>query len=527
MNNLIELIKKIKKIPFWVVCLILTFINYGHTLFGNFVFDDRLILENAELFKNPNNLFKIAILPYQHIGAGLYRPLTLLSYAINYSFFKTGAWSYHLVNLILYAFTGYLLFVLLKKLFNRKDIAYVASLLFLILPIHTEVIANIIGRAEIFALFFSLFVFIELSKKKINFWKAGLWFFIALAGKETALAIIPIAIFILAYKLYKQKLPIKIKILYNQFAPLSIFGVFLSLYLTLRFFVLGENFISNSATLIENPLKFASISERIFTGLKILTIYVQKSIIPIGLCSDYSYNQITIVKNFFNIETIIGSFIMLFLIFSIFFLFKKAPILAFGSSLFLFAYLPISNLISPIGTIAGERLMYYPSIGICIYLSVLFVTLFKSKTKTTIKNIIFILFIALTIFYCAKTFVRSIDWLNEENLFISAAQCAPNSVLSISNLGTVYYFDKNYKKAEEIFLTGKNISNKYSKLSNNLGLVYLKTGKFEEAKKQFYEALAMEHPYPGAIENMALLYLTQNNNEQAQRWLRMFSNNSN
>ena len=175
---------------FLMLCFGLVFASYGHTLSGDFVFDDRSIVSNYSLLKNINKLPQAATMGYWHDETGLYRPVVLISYALNASFFGISPFSFHLINLILYALIGYFLCLLIKKLFPKKEkIAFLVPILFLILPIHTEVVANVIGRAEILALLFSIIGFLEVSKKKRNYWKASFWFLLAIGSKEVAVAV--------------------------------------------------------------------------------------------------------------------------------------------------------------------------------------------------------------------------------------------------------------------------------------------------------------------------------------------------
>ncbi|MBU1177302.1 hypothetical protein KKH96_02545 [Patescibacteria group bacterium] len=509
--------KKQKKFVFLSICFVLVFFIYGYTLSGDFVFDDRSIASHYPIFKDINNLPEVAVMGYWTEESGLYRPVVLISYALNSAFFGPFAFSFHLINLILYAFIGYLLYLLIRIIFPKKEkFAYLFSILFLVLPIHTEVVANIVGRAEILALLFSLLTFLELSKSKSNLWKAGLWFLLALGSKEVAVAVLPISLFII---FYKNKCCFNKKNIGDYFSPLIILFTSAFVYFSIRFLVLGQYFFSNNATLTENPLKFVSFGERIATGFKILFLYIKKSLFGFNLCSDYSYNQIPISKSFFNLETLLGLGLFLFFIFSLIFFLKKAPILALGSAFFLFPFLPVSNLFFAMGTIMGERLMFFPSVGICLYLAQGLIWLYKIKNNKFIHFLFVVLIIGLICFYGAKSFIRSFDWLTEEKLFISAAQCAPHSVLSRSNMGTVYYFEGKYKEAEEEILEAHKIYDKYSKAVNNLGLIYWKKEEYDKAQEQYFKAIKNWPPYEGVYENLILLYLSQGQTEKARKWI--------
>ena len=509
--------KKQKKLVFLCICFVVVFLIYGNTLSGDFVFDDRSIVSHYSFLKDINNLPEVVLMGYWTEESGLYRPVVLISYALNSAFFGPSPFSFHLINLILYSFIGYLLYLLIRRIFPKKEkLAYLFPILFLVLPIHTEVVANVVGRAEILALLFSLLVFLELAKSKSNFWKAGLWFLLALGSKEVAIAVLPIALFIL---FYKNKCCFNKKNIGDYFSPLIILFTSAFVYFSVRFLVLGQYFFSNNATLTENPLKFVSFGERIATSFAILFLYIKKSFLGFNLCSDYSYNQIPVPESFFNFKTLLGLSIFLFFIFSLIFFLRRAPVLALGSAFFLFSFLPVSNLIFPMGTIAGERLMFFPSVGLCLYLTQGLIWLYKIKSSKVFHFLSIVLIIGLICSYGAKSFIRSFDWLTEKNLFISAAQCAPDSVLSRSNMGTVYYFEGEYKEAEEEILEAHKIYDKYSKAVNNLGLIYWKKEEYNKAKEQYFKAIKNWPPYEGVYENLILLYLSQGDTENAIRWI--------
>ena len=495
-----------EKLIFFGICFLLVFSIYGRTLAGDFVFDDRGIVEHQYLLGNLNSLHKILVLPYWTQEAGLWRPATLFSYTFNFIIFGSAPWGFHFVNLIIYSLTGFLLFLFLGKFFKSKLFAYPVALLFLVLPIHTEAVANIIGRAELLALFFSLLAWLEMIKDNRKAWKIGLWFLLALASKETAIVTLPLALFLITIK--EKKLVIGLEAAKRWLIGfVGLFGGAI-IYFTARFLILGRQyFLSVDTTLVENPLGFAPAVNRIATTLKVAMLYFQKTFWPFGLCSDYSYNQIPVLGSFWNFETLIGLAFILFFAAGVFIFWKRFSPLSLGSAIFLFSFLPVSNLFFSIGTIAGERLMYFPSLGIIFYIAAFFAWIFYMAEKKFFKIMVLCSFFALLIFYGAMSFLRAGDWLSEKRLFVSAAKCAPNSVLSRSNLGAVYYLDGNLAEAKRELLLAQSIYDGYPKGVNNLGLVYWKGGDREQARQYFLRALSFKFPYYGAYENLALMAL--------------------
>ncbi|MBL7933265.1 MAG: tetratricopeptide repeat protein [Bacteroidia bacterium] len=116
-----------------------------------------------------------------------------------------GAKFRHFNNIWTYALGCMLLYLVFSRYVfrNNQDLAFLAVLLFTMHPIHSEAVANVKSRDEIFSLifialtFFYSFRFIE-TKKTINIFWAGLVFLLALLSKEyavTLLFLVPLSIY--------------------------------------------------------------------------------------------------------------------------------------------------------------------------------------------------------------------------------------------------------------------------------------------------------------------------------------------
>lgn len=524
-----DFFKKNKNVLIFFSLLIV--VIYGLTLWGDFVLDDGSLINFQYILSNPLKIKQIFMLPYWSVEAGLYRPVVVFSYSLNYFLLGTSPVGFHFINLILYVLTGFFIFKFLEKLFGDRFYALLTSFIFLILPIHTEAVANIIGRAEIMALLFSVLFLYEIIKEKPNAWLSGLYVFLAIGSKETAIAALPVAILVLYFKEKNnlRKLSDTIVVFNKYFYAILSTTTATTVYMMLRFSVLGSgHFLGVETSVVENPLMFANTMDRFSTALSVMTMYIWKTFVPINLCSDYSYNQIP-VTNFWHIQTLCGFVILLSALVSIFYFLKKRPVISLATAIFLCSFLPVSNFIFPIGTIAGERLMFFPSLGLVMIFALFLVETYKHLgTNHRLNNeklgqkFFLIVLAGLSVFYLVITITRATDWLSEKRLFTSAAVCASHSVLSLSNMGTVYYFDGDYNLAEKELLAALAINDSYSKGLNNLGLVYWKMGKIEKAKEYYLKAMQGQYPYPGAYENMALLYLSQNNIDMAREWLETF-----
>ena len=92
---------------------------------------------------------------FSNISLGYYRPLSLITFAMEQEFFQGDPHISHIINTVLYALTGLVVGVLLQKWLNGQTIiAFLIGLVFIAHPIHTEIVANIKGRDEILSFLF-------------------------------------------------------------------------------------------------------------------------------------------------------------------------------------------------------------------------------------------------------------------------------------------------------------------------------------------------------------------------------------
>lgn len=192
---------------YWLAFL-LSLLLYGNTFFNAYNLDDELVTLNHRLTsKGISAIPEIVTSPYYQDEAGYayeYRPLVLISFAIEHQFFGDNATISHLVNFLLYFLSLLFLFKFLKLLFGDSNtlLSFLSVLLFATFPLHTEVISSIKNRDIILAVLFSLvggyyFLNFYLSKNFLYLFLASLSYLFALVSKSDSvvfLVIIPVAI---------------------------------------------------------------------------------------------------------------------------------------------------------------------------------------------------------------------------------------------------------------------------------------------------------------------------------------------
>ncbi|MBZ3878819.1 Transmembrane and TPR repeat-containing protein 3 [Sciurus carolinensis] len=144
---------------------------YWNSLFCGFVFDDvSAILDNKDL--HPSTPLK-TLFQNDFWGTPMseershksYRPLTVLTFRLNYLLSELKPMSYHLLNMIFHAVVS-VIFLKVCKLFLDNRSSMIAALLFAVHPIHTEAVTGVVGRAELLSSIFFLAAFLSYTKSK-------------------------------------------------------------------------------------------------------------------------------------------------------------------------------------------------------------------------------------------------------------------------------------------------------------------------------------------------------------------------
>ncbi|MBI2670145.1 MAG: glycosyltransferase family 39 protein [Candidatus Yanofskybacteria bacterium] len=485
----------------------LSFLLYGNSLNGGFIYDDNFFADRSEL-KSSAHLLKIWTEPYlpQNPTAGLYRPLAVFSFALNFILFGESPVSFHLVNIILNGIVIFLVFLLVLKIFGDHMLAFIAALFFTFLPIHTESVAFIKSRDEILAALFAiwswlLFVSAIENRNRLR-WKkitgSALLFLLAVLSKEL---IIIVPVLFLAIFWIKQK-P-KFLVFLKAASGFLITGAF---YLWLRFQVLGSYaFGGDKSYFAINPLGHVDFQTRIWTAFKIAFVYIGKTLLPINLSATYHYNHLTLVNYFFNSWQAVAGFIILTgLIFLFFYKKTRLTPLGIGALSFFIPYLVISKFIFKSGDILAERWMYFPSVGLSIMAAYFILLIYKRRRKLAI-----VIFGVVMVTYAAIIIPRNKIWLSDENLFRSMIKTAPNSIQGHSNLANWYMRNDKTAEAKSEAEIGFAIDKEYPPLLNTIGGIAFKDGNYDLAETAFLKAIELAPHIPtGYINAGRLYYLT-------------------
>ena len=301
-----------KDIVFFLLNFLFFYFVFSHALDYGRTFDDNAL---AEQFNDaPSDGKLLATFFYAEFH---FYPIYFISHELDnfftffYNFFVGDIANIKVAkntNYILHILNAYLVFIILKILFNPKNILektilYFSSVIFLIHPIGSQIIFNVTTRNESLSLFFSLLTFIysfQLFKKKsfINFFYVITLYFFALCSKLSAvtfLAIIPLVILLINSKYSELQKNLK-----------KIFPIFLSLLIVfLTFYYVRSNFVNEY--LINY---YTNIDQLITEFLIALKFYLRGLIFPIEhiyvYADNYNGNYSLIILVIFLITAILS-----------------------------------------------------------------------------------------------------------------------------------------------------------------------------------------------------------------------------
>jgi tetratricopeptide (TPR) repeat protein len=444
--------------PFWrahwvqaAILLLLPFLLYGAALQYGYLLDDKIVLSENSFVQQGlsglkdifgNDTFTGFLGEQQALVAGArYRPLSLATFALEYHFLGLSPKFSHFVNVLLYGLTGLLLFRVFSFYFSPKPkrgwylaLPFLTALLFVLHPVHTEVVANIKGRDEILALLFALLAWYCTHK----YWqgKGMKWlaaaasaFFLGLLAKEntiTFLAVVPLAGYFFT-KVKPKQLVVSV---------LPLIGVTV-LYLVMRVAATGHLFSpqANTSLIMNNPFMGASLAERYATITYTLGLYLKLLVFPHPLTHDYYPYHIPIL-NWGDWRVLLSLLLHIGLAVLAVWGFRQKRIWSWAILFYAATLSIVSNVFFSVGAMMNERFIYMSSVGFCLLLS----WLLASKLAVKVSKPLAIAALSLIgLGYAYKTVSRVPAWENEYSLNFAAVQVSQNSARANQYMGYTFY----------------------------------------------------------------------------------------
>jgi hypothetical protein len=363
------------------LCAVAVYIN---TLWNGFAYDDDWIIVRNTRVHQLKDLALIWGTPYwpsfgQELG--LYRPLAIFAYALQWAAGNGHPWVFHAVNTGLHTVVSILVFLLLRPMSTQRA-ALIGGIVFAVHPLHTEAVSNSVGQAELLAAACVLAACVLHAYRDTT--KPPWWHLVVLPGlyftgllaKEAAITL--------------PALLVLIDVAQRRFAPaptprppdaqaprrpgrdlLMFTGSYLRstwllyflvaaaaiLYLSIRVGVLGSISGMDAAP----SLPFLREEHRILNAFRAWPEFVRLLFFPKDLSADYSPAVILPVESLTPMA-VLGALVLLGTILLACATFVH-PQAGFPAAWFFITVLTVSNLLFPIGVVVAERTLYLPSVA--------------------------------------------------------------------------------------------------------------------------------------------------------------------
>ncbi len=423
------------KIP--VLLFVLGILMFSCTLDSELLFswDDNRYLEDNTLVRQ----FQIGKI-FTEAYWGSYIPVTLFTYALEYKMWGLHPNGYHVVNTVIHALNGVLVFFFLFFLTRRRAAAVIGAVLFIVHPVQVESVAWVAQRKNLLSMFFFLWAFISHIRSRqedSKGWLYAAWLFYLLSVLSKP-AVVGAPILFMAYDYFWARISLR-KTILSAIVPaaIAVFGAVAIIVtssevggikelwggsrwaaMQLTFLTTWENLMGLLDIFAHSPhyLYFEDVIQgnwRVWAGLMVILAFAGLSI----------YSLVRFVKD------------------------KTHKPMTFFLALWVGAFmLPVSNII-PINIQRSDRHIYFPSVLLFLMVGLLWSWLWQRYNEENKRHLLVGAMVALSIYFMAGTYRYAQVWTNSGTLWTYHLKNFPFDDIAVNNLGMYYYRTKQYPMA--------------------------------------------------------------------------------
>ncbi len=413
----------------------------------DFTYDDKLIIRDNERIATPANVGEI--FTTQYFGGALtsaqnYRPILLLTYAVQRWIHGNRPWLFRAVNIALHAAVAVSLGAWLLALGFAPGPASAVAALFAVATIHVEAVTSLVGRAELLA---ALLVFLvaslwlratrDASFGRKPYLAALVLFLLGVFVKENAIVAPGVIALGELFRGGRGRSPREAWRALSGKARLALFGFAapITILFAVRFVVIKGFLISKEAGVfeLENPLVVLSFPLRVANALNLGLLYLARTFLPVHLSADHSAYALRLARSLREPLAWWGGAAVFAGVGVTLAVWRRRPLAALGLCLFAGALFPVSNVPFVIGTIFAERLAYLPSAGLfCLAVGLLVPASREVPRPARPWREWLLLFVVVV--FGAGTIARNRVWRDDRTLYRDMVTKVPNSAKAHYNV---------------------------------------------------------------------------------------------
>ena len=509
-----------------LIVLLLGILVYSNTFAIPFAFDDIPNITDNFVVKDISRIIGPQILREN-------RPVTQLTFALNYRVHGFAVAGYHAVNLAIHLLNAVLVYWLTLLTFRTSRAAthpapedgrppfpagwvpLFTALLFVSHPIQTQAVSYIVQRSASLATFFCLLSLIAYIRARGDdtppraryafFAAAVVSAALAMKSKETAF---PLPVVVLLYEF----------LFFAGDVRKRVFSV-LALLLTMLIVPLSYSVLRGVSVLdsVRGIAEAAGISpgDYLTTQFRVVMTYLRLLLFPVNQNLDYDY---PLFRTFWDPQVVLSSLCLGGILSGAIYLLYRSSrtagsdrwgyrVIAFGVFWF-FVTLSVESSVIPIADVINEHRLYLPSIGFFLAAgagAALIRTRLADRSTVVAGAFIPLLVIAVTGLSLAA-YARNGVWRDAQTLWEDVVKKSPAKVRPRYNLGEVYLNQGRFADAIREFQTALRLAPDQAQSHYNLGMAYQKQGRLEDAVGQYQRALALDPKLVKAHHNLGAIY---------------------
>ena len=482
--------------------------TYGNSVLNGFAYDDNTIIAgNPVVTEGPIvDALTSSYWPQAVGGAGLYRPVTLSSFVLEWRLWNGHPAGFHLVNLAVHIAVSLLVFLLILEVSATLP-ALVGAALFAAHPVHSEAVANVVGRAELYSALFVLGACLLFWKDRglAPFWRVarllgiGVFYVLGLGSKEMAATLPALLVLLALGRNDDERVTDRVR---TDLPVFLLTGALLAAFLGIRFLILG----SVSGEVPAPTLVGLSTGQRILTSLAVFPQYFRLLVYPLDLVADYA-PAVLFPALTWGPDVILGLLIILGVTAAAIFLWPRERLVAVGIAWFGIAILPVTNLLIPTGVLLAERTLYLPSVGLAFVAAG--AASWVAREHRTSQGMFLVATAILCGGFMVRTALRNPSWMSTFTMLTTLGEEHPESLMAIKARAQGLDRVGEYEEADRYYQTALELAPEGYSLLVDVARFYGRGERWAEAEPLLVHAIQLFPMHPVAWQVLSEQRLNQ------------------
>lgn len=464
-----------------LACLAFAVAIYFPGTTGYFLFDDTInIVENDLLRIQSLDFLTLERVALSGSTGSLGRPISVLSFALNYYFNGLSPYHFKLTNIAIHLVNGVLVYILTNLILKansergpettspdyRSWTSLAVSSAWLLHPLNLTGVLYIVQRMTSLAALFTFAGMITYlyGRQCVAFRRSG-WIWIlssfllfaplATLSKENG-ALLPIFLLLIESLLFQFKT--NSRLLHHTLIALFVLSVALPTVAAGTFLIAHPEWLSWGY-----QLRDFTLAERLMTEARVLLFYIQSIVAPNLPQLGIYHDDIPISKGILDpVTTLLSILALSAILFASVRWRKRYPLVAFGILFFLVGHSIESSFLAL--ELAHEHRNYLPMYGVILPM---FYCLLGPHYHVQSLRMRRILALGLVLAFASLTYARSTQWGDHRLMKEMAANNHPNSIRANADIGALYaaipptsqaQADTYYRRAYEYFRKASELS---------------------------------------------------------------------